>query len=406
MKANVMPNQTDLTKPSLTMIALAFLAMSCATNPKSSKPIQIERSESVGEIPVAMRGGKLFIMATIGDQNSEFIFDTGTPTMIAKSFADKLGLQVTGQNSGRDAHGKVVKMAKTIVPTMQIGGLTLRNVPALVFDFGKLELGPCFFQGGVIGSEILKGSAWRLSRERLLVADSAEKLPKLSQKAIKAQLVTGSYPFPPLVKVRFGDLEDLTLFDTGNRDELVLYEPVAKRVSSKNERIGTGSAGVSAGGQAPDRPLRRMTVSDVSLGNKPLGSLSATTRISPPSLLGAGLLARYDVVLDYVANTFALDPLTAPKLFTQHPGYAITIVKGLGKVTQLYRGSAAEKAGLKLGDKVLEVNDRKLAFTATTTNYTSPKCAAARWLAQKFDSSQPAKITVERKGRRVDLSLP
>lgn len=394
-------------------MALALLAAGCATQPvpkpkPQAVPVQIDRAEAVSEIPVAMRGGKLFIKATLAGHKSEFIFDTGTPTMIAKTMADKLNLPITGQNTGRDAHGQIVKMAKTVVPKLSLGGLTLRQVPALVFDFSSLELGPCFFGAGVIGSEVLTGSAWRLSRDRLIAADTAQKLPKLSAKAISTQLITGDYPYPPIVKARFGDLEDFALFDTGNRNELALYAPVAKKVTTKDVRKGFGSAGVSAGGRAADRPLTRMTVTNVAFGKQPLGPLRATTRTTPPTLLGAGLLDRFDIVLDYLGNRFVLDPKQMPKPSPKpsEPGYAITIVKGQGKVTQLFHGSRAEQAGLKLGDHVIAVNGRKLSFPATTTGYQSPKCAAARWLAWEFNPAQPAKITVMRSGTSLELAVP
>ena len=65
-----------------------------------SKPIKIERDELVTSIPLQIRSGMLHLTASMNDFTGEFVFDTGSPTIIDQTIAEKLNLKILGENTG------------------------------------------------------------------------------------------------------------------------------------------------------------------------------------------------------------------------------------------------------------------------------------------------------------------
>lgn len=47
-----------------------------------SNPIKIERDSPVSDIPLSLRNGKIYITAKINNFEGEFVFDTGSPTIL------------------------------------------------------------------------------------------------------------------------------------------------------------------------------------------------------------------------------------------------------------------------------------------------------------------------------------
>lgn len=416
---------------SLIILSAVFIC-GCVTRPSGSlvELPAVSRSAEHVELPVTMRLGKIQISATVeagGLRHTRpFVFDTGSPTIISKKLAAQLGLKTLpgAANTGRDAHGQAVTMTKFIVPAITLEGaegkVMFRKVPALVFDFDRVPLSRCLFDGGVLGSDLLPGSAWRLrsgSEGKAITVEVAESVRALRGFAPSATIpvFAGGYPFGPIVDYRVGAVKDKALFDTGFGGKVALFDRVVRDTSVATHmtdiRKGHGSAGVSAGGRAPNRPLTQFTLRNFLLPAVPpskrshnLAPISATTRVAPPTLLGLGILSHHDVTLDYAHAKGArlhLQDRPNPVADTQPAGFAISVVGAGMEVTQLYENAAAARAGLRLGDKVsrLEVAGKELSAPIRDED----ACRAMVQLHALFDSAASLasewQITVRRAGR-------
>ncbi|KCZ56718.1 hypothetical protein HY30_06265 [Hyphomonas chukchiensis] len=373
-----------------------------------SKPPGIERDRQVIEVPMDVRMGKLFIDATVESETRAFIFDTGSPTILTTDLAKALNLEIMGQNTGRDANGREVTMDVAVVETLAIGGLTFHNVPVLIFDPHQLELGACILDGGVIGSEILPGSVWTMDTEQGRLTVSAPGAATDSREAsLTARLHDFGYPHTPVVDYSVGDVRDKAIFDTGSADEVVLFEGVAdskkvrRSIAAGTVVKGRGSDGVSAGGPGDIRDLHRFTLPEFHLGKDSIGPVRATTRETAPTLIGAAILDRYAVTLDYAAGQFILTDRASPMPRAPEPGYSVSVVNGAVTVTRLYEGTLAEQAGLRLGDQVTSINGH--AFRDLDTG---PVCEEALWLADTFDRTARAELVVERAGGPETIRIP
>ncbi len=402
--------------------ALAALVLVSGFGPVAAAPVEdartvltrtisIERQQPAASVPLEVRAGKLFLDASVNGQSRSFIFDSGSPTIITRDFADALGLKAVAQNTGVDANGAKLSMDIAVLNSLSFGGVTFRGVPVMIFDFSGLPLGPCFVDGGMIGSEVLPGSSWRIDLEnkRLTIAQSANAAP-ISAGATAAQLYDFGYPHAPVVGYSIGSYSDKALFDTGNSEEVTLFRKVfddptvQEAIVAGSLREGRGSEGESAGGRGAATDLFRFDLSGLRVDGQSLPdmpAIHATTRGAPPSLLGARLLDSYVVTLDYPGGRILFEPRHPPGRQEAKAGYAIGMVGDNAEVVQLFDGSPAMKTGLRLGDRVLQVGGR--ALEASTRPAT---CQSAKWLAETFDSSAPAELVILRDGKRFAVHVP
>lgn len=371
-----------------------------------TKPVAVERDSDAVTIPLRPHMGKFAMVAQLEGVEREFIFDTGSPSMISRQLADELGLKIIGSNVGRDANGREVKTEFALIEQLEIGGVTFRQVPVTVFDFTSIDPHRCFIDAGVIGSEIMPGSAWKIdaSEPSLTISASAEALGDIGEGAIVSPLHDFGFPHAPIFEYRLGDLADRGLFDTGSSDTITLFEKVAEgdaaraHIVSGTVRIGRGSHGVSAGGAGEDGMLMRFEIDGMMVGETALGRREATTRVVPPSLIGLGILASHDVTIDFPGKRFILTPRAQPEERIAHPGFSLMASGDEVRVTQLFEGSAAAQAGLRLGDHVVMVDERDLTVQ-------DAPCETTRWLVEDRPAASARSLTVLRGGERMQIRL-
>ncbi|WP_417497649.1 aspartyl protease family protein [Maricaulis sp.] len=373
-----------------------------------SAPLEIERAEAVSEAALTVRGGKLFIDAVADGEAGEFILDSGSPTILSRDFTEALGLEVVAQNTGLDANGAEVTMDFAVLDTLQIGTVVFHDVPVLIHDFSSLDMGACIVGPGILGSELFPGSAWRIDTGagRLSIAASLDDLPE-REAVVTAPLRDFGYPHAPIVDYAVGDVSDKALFDTGSEAEIALFARVAaaasvqQAVRAGSVVTGRGHEGESAGGRGQTVTLTRFSLTDFLLGPDSLGPVRATTRSVPPTLVGAGILASHVVTLDYPGAQFLLAAREAPEPGHAESGYSLAFVGDEVRVVQLFDGSVAAGAGLRLGDQVVAVSGRSLVVSGD-----NPKCSIADWLFADFDAAQPAGLEIVREGVTSRISIP
>ncbi len=371
-------------------------------------PIAIERATPITSAPLDFKMGKLFLNAAANGQSREFIFDTGSPTILSRQFADALGLKPVGKNTGVDANGEAVAMDVALLDSLAIGATTFRNVPVLIFDFAALDMGTCLIDGGIVGSEILPGSAWRIDTQiqRLGIAATATALDG-GLPTVTARLHDFGYPHAPIIDYAVGDMKDKALFDTGSAEQVTLFSKVAADASVRKSFVagslatGRGYEGELAGGHGRIGDILRFGLSDFRIENQPVGAVRAVTRAAPPSLVGAGMLTSHIVTLDYPGARFLLEKRSEPGRRKTDAGYGIAFKDGHASVVRLFETSAAARAGLKLGDRVTAVQGRSLVVSPDNT-----KCSAGMWLGESFDPASAADIIVQRDGRTLTIHVP
>lgn len=395
------------TLSAITVIAAASLVQDVTPQEAFQRDIRIERHAEMSEIAFDWRLDKIFIAAEVNGQSGDFIFDTGSPTIVSRTLADRLDLEIIGQNTGRDAHGADVVMEIGVIDTIRLGDVVFHDVPVMVFDFDVLDQGGCFIEDGVIGAELLRGGAWRidLSRQTLTLAANADVLPALPT-GPESALHDFGYPHLPILDYAIGEMRDKALFDTGFGGELALFERAAEtqdvqqRIVPGTLETGQGRAGESAGGWAAPEPLTRARLEGVSLDGHTLPRLSANLRPLAPTLFGAGLLNTYVVTLDYPRGWIRFSPLAEPLPAHPKQDFSIALVGDHPELVRLYDNTPASHAGLEVGDAVLSVDGRRLE-----TEPQQARCETALWLADTLDAQSVQTLTIWRDGEARTIRL-
>lgn len=395
-------------------VALCLVLLSPAAQAQSedlrallAAPVQSDHPGAIADVLIELRFGKLFLTAEINGEAGEFIFDTGSPTILSAELAIRLGLEFIGENTGTDANGNRLTMNFVRLDELQLGEVRFYDVPVLVYDFSGLDSGSCLIGDGVIGSEILPGYAWQIDTGagQLRIAASAEEWAS-GAVAATAPLNDFGYPHAPIVDYALGDISDRALFDTGNTSDLALFDAVADQaiasgaVQPDSLQTGFGYEGESAGGRGDPVALRRFRLDGLRLGTQILNDIPAIGRAHPPTLLGAGLLGRYLVTLDYPGGQFLLHHRPDSGAPRPAAGFGLLIVDGGVEVTQLYASSAASTAGLELGDHILSVDGRDM-----TVPPAGDRCELVRFLAGDFNASEASELVVRRGSDTMTITI-
>jgi len=108
--------------------------------------------------------------------------------------------------------------------------------------------------------------------------------------------------------------------------------------------------------------------------------VNAKTRAVPPTLIGRGLLSSHIVTLDYVNADFWLSPM--PTVDSQAkedaPGFALSVTDDKLEVSQIFESSRAERAGLMLGDEVVEIDGLSVPLSTS-----DQQCQTSRRLSEQ-----------------------
>ena len=414
----MMPIQPISRKFALASLSgLVALSPVAAHDPKASlaeflaSKIRAEQQATVTTVPLRRHMGKIAIDASVDGVERQFIFDTGSPTIISRSFAAELDLEIVGSNVGADANGTPVRMDIARVARLSIGDMTFFDVPVMVHDFDTLDLGPCFFDGGLIGSEIFPGYAWRidLDAQTVEIAADSGSFPARSASgpAIETTLTDFGYPHAPIVDYSVGKMEDKALVDTGNSEKLSLFaaalksEEVRKAIVPGSQREGRGSHGTSSGGEGEMEDLARMVLSSLHVGDNHIERVETLIRPVPPSLLGLGLMRTHRLTLDYPAGIARFVPFEhGDRSVRDRAGFAVAARGERFEVVQLYEGSRAEEAGLRLEDEVAALDGHELDASDRDA-----RCDTTRWLTGSDHVERANRVTVIREGERVELKL-
>jgi len=169
------------------------------------------------DVPLTVRGTKLYVTVDLGGKPRRFVVDTGSPSMISSALVKELGLETIGRSQGMDAHGVIIE-SEIVQSRLKLGGVEFSNVPMFAADFQASAALNYFIGDGVLGSELLKLGAWQIDLKnlRLRYSQDVTQLPNIKG-ATKVRLYDFGYPHAPIMDVRFAPhARSKAMFDTGS----------------------------------------------------------------------------------------------------------------------------------------------------------------------------------------------
>ncbi|HEV2491148.1 MAG TPA: PDZ domain-containing protein [Candidatus Acidoferrales bacterium] len=393
---------------SFTLLSSAvFCSTVCAQEtppPPSAVQVQFSQGGNVAQIPIEQSGNMVFLAAGVNDaQPSWFLLDTARTT---SAFDD---IRAASQNllPASAGNARVTSLANVVLgfPALKV---TVPSLPLVSLDDLSSRVGRAV--QGILGADVLSHFVVVLDYERSTLQLYDPKTYHYSGKGEKMKwtLADGVPAVSGRVEIHGrGKLDGMFRISTGEPEGIVFSASFA----AAHDFASLGGTMIPfASASDPEKVEGKLgRVQSLTLGKtviqSPLAvfpasasaSSSASTEIA--GTLGAGILNRFTLVLDYTGEFFILEP--NPRLLDLFTGD----MSGLGliaippdyrsyEVAQVMPDSPAADSGFAVGDILVSI-DGNPASDSTLDD--------VRALLRQEDSTH--KITVQRGGKSLDLNI-
>lgn len=333
----------------------------------------LEGGARSAELPFERVDNRILLAAEAGAQRGlRMVFDTGGANILDLELARRLALPLHGRFEMPGAGEGRLEAWHTQLEELRIGALRLRGMPFVVLPLSAIRRAIGFERlDGLVGHELL---------QRFVV--------QVHPAASTLQLLEGAPPPPdgatelpigftgrlPALQARLGGRPLRLAVDSGDRSSLTLFGPF---VDEHGLRDALRPSVRSITGHGVGGPLLAdvARVCDLELGPLRLPPLLArlpldrsgvfASRLADGSL-GNAVLLRHDHGYDYARRRIWLRPLPGATRPDGVDRSGLWLVQREApeqgfEVRDVVAGSAAARAGLRVGDRVVEVDGQPAA---------------------------------------------
>lgn len=336
--------------------------------------ISAHLNAQIAEIPFELiDDGLILLDVTINDNTeaSTFLFDTGaTSDLLDSTTANKLGLKA---NYKQDVSGTGGSKSYDIILNQK---LTLQNkieidsTHLVLTDLTKLKDALERKFDGIIGYSLLKKYITKIDYEnkRILLYNKIENVNITGYKAVNFKFENG-ITIPQFdISVTLRNEESYTgkiLFDSGAGLTLLINTPYNKE-NKLSEKAGKSliskSENLHGESISEDIAIKSMNIGGyqlnemvVSIANDKNGVSSYENYLG---LLGAKVISKFNIVLDYSSSTLYLKPNNTFSKSFEFPlsGIGLKKVDETIVIDRIEKTSSAYKKGIRKEDKLISVN--------------------------------------------------
>lgn len=356
-------------------------------------------------VPFGLRTGKLTIEAKLNGQGPFlFIFDTGGHAIVTPALAAALQLETVGAGQSGGAGEGTLTEQFTRVATVEIGGLTLKDLHFFVLPFGypTVERGAEAPLGGLFGVELLERLAVRFDYPARQVTFTPFGMRRFEPGATVTRVRFDDDI--PLVDGRLDGHDGVFALDTGNSAAMLVQHRWAERVGIADrykagvETASFGAGGVSRnwvsraerfeiGGAVLPRPITRYAEDQ-------RGAFASRTEAGN---IGTDVLAHFVIDFDYRKGLMSWKPVAGyvPPPFNRAGLRAMKDRPEDFIVVVAAKGSPADAAGVQAKDRIVAIDGRS-ASTLSGDDY-------AKTFAQP--PGTVVNLTLMRDGRTIDTTV-
>jgi hypothetical protein len=317
-----------------------------------------------------------------------------------------LGLKPKSSSNISDSQNNRSSLNIYLIDTLLIGDVKFLNLPFAGADLSKIV---CFGQefDGIIGLNLMSKAIWLIDNEnkKITIVDKRNKLNLMPNaeiikfKTYKDGLYLNLNPYfnldiPKLVNNKMVEL------DMGSPNGFELNKKIVERnaISASKYSIGNASQGLFGRNKIDTTfyfvtntlKMNKMKV-DEEIEVKYKGTIIPT--------VGMDFLKNYNIILDWKKNEITLSKihsLTEKKIVPY--GFKIGMDKSIVVVNEIFNNSDAERKGLKLGDKIIKIDEIDFQNKNTESD-----CAKIKQFENL--SKNEINIKVEREGNQMNFVL-
>ncbi|MES2557751.1 MAG: aspartyl protease family protein [Bacteroidota bacterium] len=345
------------------ILLIVLVASGCSSLKlvKLLKQGDVEQPSFTSEIPFEMRMGLVVVKVNINGKDYDFLVDTGAPNLVSKELAAELKLEPKVKQKAGDSQGRKEVLEFAEMPEMLIGGVHFIEMGAAIADLKRSNEIACLDADGFVGANLMKEAVWQFDYERKVIT--------VSDSISAFDIPADAYRIPfkpaasstPLIDITYdGVTDNRVTFDTGSNGYFTGSPSTRKTLQGKgkltNSVVGYGANSSGLYGMGDGDSLYTSMVSETKLGNltipEQLVSFSPGART-----LGTKFLQHYRVIIDWSTSEIILIPTdTFVNNTLEHFGISPFYKEDRLEVRMVMLGSEADQLGIKLGDRILEVN--------------------------------------------------
>ncbi|HEX4533869.1 MAG TPA: aspartyl protease family protein [Rhizomicrobium sp.] len=321
-------------------------------------------------LPFRLINNHIYADVKVNGAPYKFIFDTGGVNLVTPTTAKALGLKSEGQMQGSGAGSGHMDVGLTKVSSLQIGGATIKDQVFAVLPLDAMANIEGVGMPGMVGFETFRRFVTRVDygNGTLTLIDPKKFDPKDAGIAVPFTFNGNTIE----IQAAYNGVPGNFTIDTGARSSLTVSAPF---VTKNNLRTAStkGTEGVTGWGIGGPSRAFATRGDDLKMGSfdvkGPVVELSTDTSgaMADPSLggnIGAGILKRYVVTLDYDHSTMYLKPGTAIAdldTFDRAGLWFNEDGKDAFKIVDVTKGAPAQTGGLQVGDEITAVDGKPVS---------------------------------------------
>lgn len=344
------------------------------------------------------------------ERDYRFIFDTGAAfNVVSSEIAGTFQLVEKAKDSISDVNRKRGAIPFTVIDDIEVGGVHFFNTAAAVMDLDRTPELKCYNVDGVIGANLIRlVPHWKINYSTRRMIFSDRPFDRVGEQVVYTIPFKKSIQRIPEVEVVIDGREKLNFSVdlgsarafSGSLEQLKKLRrlngnmPLVKKLGE----ISQGALGVSQGVGYTGK-VKNLKIGNLSLKNPTLDFYEDTH-----PTIGNGFFGNYIFILDWNNKEIRLIPNTQdePVLCSDSFGFQISYDEQ-GRylyVNVIYDPSPAQREGLQVRDKIVEINGRKIG-SVTLSEY----CRSRFDPAVFFGRSGEIELKVERNGQVLEFFL-
>ncbi|WP_294820912.1 retropepsin-like aspartic protease [uncultured Flavobacterium sp.] len=295
--------------------AILFLNVCGAQNVTTINKGKVVQKNYNVSVPYKDIRGLLIVQAVIKDKAYNFLVDTGAMSAISQQMYYELGLQSNSGLDVGDSSNLVQNMKLATLPPVQVGGITFKDVPAVVA--GNNFLFQCLGIDGCIGSNMLRNSVVKFSHKDKTISFT-DKLKNFStDKKKSAGLLEDKMQSNPYLWVSLknngAEGSETLMFDSGMVGmydlSLTAYESTFRQANIFSV-LHQASGAYSVGIHGVENPTEHfmLVVPELNFAGVTLKNVTTTTTSDTKSRIGSQILSYGDIVIDYPKRQLYFNP--------------------------------------------------------------------------------------------------
>jgi len=329
---------------------------------------RIDKQDYYAEVDFIYRRGLILVPVQINgeSQTYHFILDTGAAlNVVSTAIAERFAVGSRVDSTMVDSQGNKEKIHfTTLKAALNIGGLSFTGTGTAIFDLDRSPALSCYEADGAIGMNLIRLIPyWHIDfqRRKLILTDQEKRLPASSSPLILP--FKQSMQRIPEITLEWWDLRLPFRVDLGSAHGFVAPWDYWEKMRGRNQEMpyvtGCGEIRGGALGVAEESCSLSAILENARLGKSLGRKIMINVYQNPFASVGTEFFCLFLVTFDWSKKEIRLTPWleeSDPALSTFGFNFSWHEQDHCLYVNYIYRDSPAARAGMAVGDRILQIN--------------------------------------------------